>query len=47
MMPTMKVEEIDPAQMLAESLFINSGTTVRGEDALVKENCDWDIWGDE
>ena len=44
--PAMQVEEAQAAQMLAESLAINS-TTVDGSNALTKENEDWDIWGEE
>ena len=44
--PAMQVEEAQAAQMLAESLAINSSTTVNGGDALTKENNDWDIWGE-
>lgn len=44
--PALKVEEAQAAQMLAESLNINSGTTVDGSQALTKENA-WDIWSDE
>jgi len=43
----MKVEEAQAAQMLAESLTINSSTTVDGSNALTKEDNAWDIWGDE
>ena len=41
--PALKVEEAQAAQMLAESLPINSGTPVDGGDALAKEDA-WDIW---
>ena len=43
--PAVQVEEAEAAQMLAESLGINSNTTVDGGDALVKEQADgdWDI----
>ena len=44
--PAMQVEEAQATQMLAESLAINSGTTVDGGDALTKENTDWNIWGE-
>ena len=44
--PSMKVEEALTAQMLAESLAINSGTTVDGGQALTKEDNSWDIWGE-
>ena len=43
----MQVEEALAAQMLAESLAINSGKTVSGDDALTKEDNSWNIWGDE
>jgi hypothetical protein len=44
--PTLKVELAQVANMLAESLTINSDTTVDGSAALSKENS-WDIWTDE
>jgi len=44
--PTIKIEEAEAVQMLAESLTINSDTTVDGSSALTKED-DWSIWGDE
>ena len=44
--PSVKVEEAQAAQMLAESLAINSDTKVDGGDALTKESA-WDIWTDE
>ena len=44
--PSIKIEEAQAAQMLAESLAINSGTTVDGGDALTKEEKTWDIWND-
>jgi len=44
--PSIKVEEAQAAQMLAESLTINSGTTVDGSAALTKEDAAWDIWGE-
>ena len=43
----MKVEEALAAQMLAESLAINSEVTVDGSNALTKEDTAWDIWGEE
>jgi len=46
-MPAMQVEEALAAQMLAESLTINSDTTVDGSQALTKEDSAWDIWSDE
>ena len=44
--PAMQIEEAQAAQMLAESLSINSGTSVDGSQALTKESA-WDIWGDD
>ena len=44
--PALKIEEAQVVNMLAESLAINSGTTVDGSAALTKEN-DWDMWSDE
>jgi len=45
--PALQVEEAQAAQMLAESLTINSNTTVDGGQALTKEDNAWDIWDDE
>ena len=45
--PTMKIEEAEAVQMLAESLSVVSDKTVDGSQALTKENEDWDIWGEE
>ena len=45
--PYIKIEEAQAAQMLAESLAINSDTTVDGGDALTKEDNSWDIWNEE
>ncbi len=45
-MPALQVEEAQAAQMLAESLTINSDTTVDGSQALTKEEAAWDIWED-
>ena len=44
--PSMKIEEAQQVQMLAESLRL-SDTTVDGSQALTKEDDDWDIWDDE
>ena len=44
--PAMQIEEAQAVNMLAESLSINSSTTVDGGQALTKENNAWDIWGD-
>ena len=46
LVPAMQVEEAQAAQMLAESLAINSDTTVDGGTALTKEE-NWNIWGEE
>ena len=43
----MQIEEAEAAQMLAESLTINNGTTVDGSNALTKESVEWDIWADD
>ena len=45
--PALQVNEAQAAQMLAESLTINSNTTVDGGQALTKEDNAWDIWDDE
>ena len=45
--PSIRIEEAEAVQMLAESLSINSDVTVDGSNALTKENDDWSIWGDE
>ena len=47
LIPALKVEEAQAAQMLAESLAINKDKTVDGDDALTKEDNAWDIWSDE
>lgn len=47
LIPAMKVEEAQAAQMLAESLSINTKTKVDGGDALTKEDFAWNIWGEE
>ena len=44
--PSMKVEEAQAAQMLAESLII-SNNTVDGSQALGKEDNSWNIWNEE
>ena len=44
--PSIQIEEAQAAQMLAESLAINSNTTVDGGQALTKEDNSWDIWGE-
>ena len=46
-MPAMQVEEAQAAQMLAESLAINTTTPVDGSQALTKEDTAWDIWDDD
>ena len=45
--PSIKLDEAQAANMLAESLPIISGTTVNGDKTLTKEDNAWDIWGDE
>ena len=45
--PSIKIEEAQAVQMLAESLTINNNTTVDGSNALTKEDTGWDIWADE
>ena len=45
LMPAMQVEEAQAAQMMAESLAINTSKPVTGDDALTKEDFAWDIWG--
>ena len=47
MIPALKVEEAQAAQMLAESLAINTDTKVDGGQALTKEDYAWDIWGED
>ena len=42
--PSIKIEEAVAAQMLAESLTINSDKIVNGSDALAKEDNAWNIW---
>ncbi|MBQ9293612.1 MAG: hypothetical protein IJ219_01620 [Bacteroidaceae bacterium] len=44
--PSIKTEEAQAAQMLAESLNIVGDKTVDGNKALVKEDNAWDIWGE-
>jgi len=44
--PAMQVEGAQVAQMLAESLAINSDKTVNGSEALTKEDYAWDIWNE-
>lgn len=44
--PAIKIEEAQAVNMLAESLKINSTTTVDGSQALTKEDNNWDIWGE-
>ncbi|MBR5053916.1 MAG: hypothetical protein IKW91_11920 [Bacteroidaceae bacterium] len=47
LIPALKAEEAQAAQMLAESLPIIKDKTVSGDDALTKESFAWDIWGEE
>jgi len=44
--PILKVEEAEVVNMLAESLVIDSETTVDGGEALTKEDS-WEIWSDD
>ena len=44
--PNSHVEKALVANMLAESLPINEGTTVDGGGALTKE-ADWAVWGND
>ena len=44
--PSIKIEEAQAAQMLAESLVIID-IEVDGSKALTKEDAAWDIWGEE
>ena len=46
LIPSLKVEEAEVVSMLAESLVIDSETTVDGDDALTKEDS-WEIWSDD
>jgi hypothetical protein len=47
LIPTLKVEEAEVVNMLAESLAIDSTTTVDGGSALTKEDNGWQIWSDD
>ena len=42
--PSMMAVEVIATQMMAQSLIIDGETTVRGKDALTKEDDYWDIW---
>ena len=44
--PALCVESAQVVNMLAESLAIDTTTTVDGSQALTKE-ADWDIWSDD
>ena len=44
--PIIKISEAEAATMLADSLKI-SDETVSGENALTKEDNDWNIWDEE
>ena len=46
LIPTLKVEEAQAAEMLAVSLGINGDKTVSGDEALTKEDA-WDSWDDD
>ena len=45
--PSIQIEETQAAQMLAESLVINSNKEVDGSAALTKEENSWDIWDEK
>lgn len=47
--PSIEINEAQAAQMLAESLGINTdpNKTVDGGSALTKEDNSWDIWDGE
>ena len=47
LIPALQVEEAEAAQMLAESLPIDDTITVKGEDALTKEDDSWDDWDED
>jgi len=44
--PALNIELAQVVSMLAESLAINSDTTVDGSAALTKEDS-WDIWSED
>ena len=46
LVPSVKTEEAEAMQMLAESLYIIN-ETVDGSYAFVKTNNSWDIWSEE
>ena len=46
LIPALQVEKALVTGMMAESLAINSDTTVDGGDALTKESA-WDIWSED
>ena len=43
--PSIEINEAQAAQMLAESLKIDTKTPVDGGQALTKEDNSWNIWG--
>ena len=45
--PILKAEEAEVVNMLAESLVIDTETTVDGGEALIKEDKSWEIWSDD
>ena len=45
--PALSIEEAEATQMIAESLIINSETSVDGSEALTKEDGAWSIWDEE
>ena len=44
--PSIKLNEAQAVQIIAESLPINGDKTVDGDKALTKEDA-WDIWDEE
>ena len=44
--PSIQIESAQAAQMLAESLKVNSDKEVDGSAALTKEENSWDIWNE-
>ena len=45
--PTIVQVELQAAAMLAESLYIYNDKNIDGNQALIKEYDDWNIWGEE
>ena len=45
--PAIELNEAMAAQMIADSLKVNTGTEVDAGGALTKDDGAWDIWGEE